>query len=191
MDCGNRAISSVGRAPHSHCGGRRFESDMVHYIILLGMSFYKYILLIAIALFLCLAAILFSMAKKENNSVKEIYFRERCFRAEVVETMEQRAKGLMGRDDLAENQGMLFVFPEPGLYGFWMKNMLISIDIIWLDKDLAITHIEHSVPPCEADPCPAYNPHSPSQYVLEIRAGLAQELEMKTGDKFYFKGNGD
>ncbi|MBU1045997.1 DUF192 domain-containing protein [Patescibacteria group bacterium] len=120
---------------------------------------------------------------------KEICLGERCFGVEIAETIEQRAKGLMFRQELPENQGMFFVFPEQGDYGFWMKNMLIPIDIIWMDKDLAITHIEHSVPPCETEPCPVYKPGLPSQYVLEIKAGLAQELEMKTGDNFYFKNN--
>jgi hypothetical protein len=65
--------------------------------------------------------------------------------------------------------------------------MLIPIDIVWTDKDLKINHIEQNIQPCVTNQCFLYKPLSPSQYVLEIQAGLSQELDMKIGDKLYFK----
>jgi len=152
------------------------------------MAHWKSVLLLSI-IFLVFALLLFLINNGKGMRINKVCFGDRCFEVEVAKTAGQRAKGLMGRSDLPENQGMLFVFPEQGDYGFWMKNMLIPIDIIWTDKDLAITHIEHGVPPCEAEPCAIYKSQSPSQYVLEIKAGLAQELRMETGDKLYFPDN--
>jgi uncharacterized membrane protein (UPF0127 family) len=118
---------------------------------------------------------------------KILFYNDFGFNIEYAITPQQRVKGLMGKENLNKDEAMLFVFPEQGIYGFWMKNMLIPIDIIWMDKDLKITHIENNVPPCAIDPCVSYKPSIPSQYVLEIQAGLSQEMNIKIGDKFYFK----
>src|SRR3989344_1451545 len=66
---------------------------------------------------------------------------------DLADTQEKRTQGLSGRKDIADDYGMLFVFDAPGKYGFWMKDMLIDIDIIWLSRDGSIVHIEHSVSP--------------------------------------------
>ncbi|MBU3964157.1 DUF192 domain-containing protein [Patescibacteria group bacterium] len=148
------------------------------------------ILILLFCLFLVAVTIfVFFLNNRKDMRINEVCFGDKCFEVEVAETAEQRTKGLMGRSDLPENKGMLFVFQEQGGHGFWMKNMMIPIDIVWMDKDLKITHIEHNVMPCDSDPCPVYKPNLLSQYVLEIKAGLAQELDIKIGDSFYFKNN--
>ena len=68
--------------------------------------------------------------------------------AELAITVEQRIRGLMFREKLNFDQGMLFVFEEENIQSFWMKNCLIYLDIIWLDKDKRIIHMETAVPPC-------------------------------------------
>jgi hypothetical protein len=78
---------------------------------------------------------------------------------------------------------MLFVLPGDSLIGFWMKDTLIALDMIWLNRDLEVFHIEGSVPPCHADPCPVYGPKTPAKYVLEIKSGETQRAHIEVGDK--------
>lgn len=106
--------------------------------------------------------------------------------AELAVTEAQRQRGLMFRDELSENQAMLFVFETEGLYPFWMKNMKFPIDILWLDKDRKIVHIEAEVPACPRDPCPSYAPSQVAQYVLELRAGWAKRHGLRLYDRLEF-----
>lgn len=101
---------------------------------------------------------------------------------EVADTEPVRAGGLMFREHLAPNEGMIFVFPEPGFYPFWMKNTLIPLDMIWLDAQGRIVSIAHSVPPCKADPCPSYPPDATASYVIEVVSGFSRQHTLKAGD---------
>lgn len=109
-------------------------------------------------------------------------------RAELADTTEKRARGLMFRESLAKDRGMLFTFPEAQPWSFWMKNTRISLDIIWLDGNKKIIHVERHVPVCTRtdDGCPNYQPNDPALYVLEVAAGVADELNLKRGVKLKF-----
>jgi uncharacterized protein len=90
---------------------------------------------------------------------------------EIADSQEERIRGLSGRADIPENYGMLFVFESPGRHGIWMKDMLVSIDIIWLSQDgTVLALIEHVSPATYPE---VFYPPSPSHYVLETRAGEA------------------
>ncbi len=91
--------------------------------------------------------------------------------ADIVETPKKRAKGLAGRTNLSEGEGMLFVFPENGLHGIWMKGMLLSIDIIWLSEEKKIITIAEQIHP-ETYPA-SFLPERPARFVLEVPAGFA------------------
>jgi uncharacterized membrane protein (UPF0127 family) len=106
--------------------------------------------------------------------------------AELAVTDEQRQQGLMFREKISEDQGMLFLFEEEAIHAFWMKNMKFPIDILWLDGQKKIVHIESSVPPCTADPCPSYIPQAPASYVLELKAGAAQKHGLRLYDRLDF-----
>jgi uncharacterized protein len=106
--------------------------------------------------------------------------------AELAVTDDERARGLMFRERVEADQGMLFVFEEEGLHAFWMKNTLVPLDILWLGRDRRIVHIAAEVPPCKADPCPSYGPDVPAAYVLELRAGEASVHGLKPGDRLEF-----
>lgn len=106
--------------------------------------------------------------------------------AELAITPEQRQLGLMFREGINDDQGMLLVFEEEGLFTIWMKNMKFPLDILWLDREKRIVHIVCDVPPCQADPCATYSPQIPSQYVLELRAGWVKENELKLYDRLEF-----
>ena len=94
--------------------------------------------------------------------------------ADIAENSTQKSKGLSVKDVLKENEAMLFVFDTEREHSFWMKGMKFPIDIIWLDDDKEVVHVEHSLQPCEPDSfCQAYKPDDDSLYVLETVAGFA------------------
>ena len=93
-----------------------------------------------------------------------------CVGLEVLRESEERQLGLMYQEKLAEDTGMFFVFPRPQPYSFWMKNMRFPIDMIWLDENFTVVHVEANVPPCASDPCPSYTPKARALYVLEVNA---------------------
>lgn len=93
---------------------------------------------------------------------------------EVVDTERERTRGLSGRESLGKNAGMLFVFPVSNTYGFWMKDMNFSIDIVWLDENFEIVYIKEEVSP-ETYP-ESFRPDTPARYVLEVNAGVMNEM---------------
>jgi hypothetical protein len=101
---------------------------------------------------------------------------------EIADTDPVRERGLMFRQELAPNEGMVFVFPAAGFYPFWMKNTLIPLDMLWLDARGRIVSIAQSVPPCKADPCPSYPPDANASYVVEVVSGFARQHGLKVGD---------
>src|SRR6185295_13902305 len=84
--------------------------------------------------------------------------------AELADTIPKRTTGLMFRESLPPNHGMLFTFPEEQEWSFWMKNTRMPLDIIWLDKTKKIVHVERNVPICTRtdDGCPNYQPPKPA-----------------------------
>lgn len=100
-----------------------------------------------------------------------------------------REQGLMYRDQLANDRGMLFLFPKSGSYPFWMKNTLIPLDMIWIDADHKVVFVASDVPPCKADPCTSYGPgERDGKYVLETAAGVAKKHGVAAGAVLRFVG---
>ena len=106
--------------------------------------------------------------------------------AELAVTVEERQLGLMHRKKIDSDQGMLLVFEQVNYYSIWMKNMKIPLDILWLDQEKRVVHIEKNVPPCKEDPCPSYSSRFPALYVLEIKAGSVEEHGLKMYDRIDF-----
>jgi len=106
------------------------------------------------------------------------------FTVEIARDYEDKAQGLMGREALPDNTGMLFIYDTPIQPNFWMKNMLIPIDILFLNEKGIINFIEKEAPPCnEENTCKHYTPTYKSKYVLEITSGITDELNIQIGDK--------
>jgi uncharacterized membrane protein (UPF0127 family) len=120
------------------------------------------------------------------RAVNQVCFKDKCFDVEVVQKKEELQRGLQLREFLDSGSGMLFVFPHSRPYSFWMKDTLISLDMIWMDYARRIVYIEHDVPPCAADPCPRYTPPHEALYVLEINAGYARKMGVQLGDTAEF-----
>lgn len=96
-------------------------------------------------------------------------------------TQETREKGLSGTTYLDPHDGMLFEFPYENLWFFWMKDMSIPIDIIWINKDMQVIHIEKDVQP---DTYPqSFGPKENALYVLEVASGVSEKTSLKIGDK--------
>jgi len=110
---------------------------------------------------------------------------------EVAADEELRSQGLMYRDHLADDRGMIFLFTQAGEYPFWMKNTLIPLDMIWMDSQHRIVHIAHDVQPCKADPCPNYPPNAQASSVLELAAGVAAKHHLANGNVLRFEGLDD
>lgn len=106
-------------------------------------------------------------------------------RIEVASTSVAQERGLGGRESIPDDYGMLFVFPKDGLYGFWMKDMLVPIDIFWLDAQGQVVSISERV--ATSSYPNVFYPSVPARYVLETVSGFAQAHTIATGTSLYLK----
>jgi uncharacterized membrane protein (UPF0127 family) len=107
--------------------------------------------------------------------------------ADLALSSEEQAKGLSIKENLQENEGMIFPYNAPKILSFWMKDMKFPIDIIWLDADKRVVHIEKNLQPCSPFlPCPSYSPDVMSQYVLETVAGFSDRNGITIGTQVEF-----
>ena len=105
-----------------------------------------------------------------------VVINEKIIFVELAITPEDRQRGLMERDILEKDNGMLFVFSEEDAYSFWMKNMKISLDIIWINADGNVVYFVEGAPPCVQSPCQTYSPNADALYVLEVNPGVIDVL---------------
>ncbi|MDO8424281.1 MAG: DUF192 domain-containing protein [bacterium] len=111
----------------------------------------------------------------EKYSSPAVSIGNTTFAIEIADTEAERSKGLSGREALETGRGMLFIFPEPGPYAFWMKDMKFAIDIVWIDEALRVIGITRGVGP-ETFP-QTFFPPGPVKYVMEVPAGAAEFIE--------------
>ena len=144
------------------------------------MNMRRIFLLVLLELFLFMHS---TVADTGASGKGQVCFRGECFEVEVVSSPEDRSKGLMFRESLAQSAGMLFVFEEKDVYPFWMKNTFLPLDIIWIaDIGGKVVDIWENARPCSQDPCPSFTPKDDAAYVLEINAGTARRLGLAIGD---------
>jgi uncharacterized membrane protein (UPF0127 family) len=123
-------------------------------------------------------------AVNSELSTTDIRIDGKVFKAEVAETLTDKAKGLSGRDCLASDRAMLFPYQTAGNYCFWMKDMNFPIDMVWLNADKQILNIASDVRP---DTYPqSFCPEGSAQYIVEVNAGIAQVNDWQPGDYFSF-----
>lgn len=123
-----------------------------------------------------------ALGAAQGLSKVPLYLKSKEIQVEVAKTPEERAKGLMGRATLGENEGMLFIFEKEDYHGFWMKNTLIPLSIAFMDRQcriLAITDME----PLTLDTHP---PPHPVLYALEMNKGWFSANGIKVGDSIRF-----
>ena len=139
-----------------------------------------------LTIFFLLFLVYFSGSRQALAQRLDICFKQNCFNVTVAETEAERTRGLMFRTKLDCQQGMLFVFGSQDIYGFWMKNTLIPLDIIWIDKDKRVVFIKRSAQPCREEECPVIYPEAEAVYVLELNAGVSNDIGLEVGDSLEF-----
>lgn len=118
---------------------------------------------------------------KESNLV-DITIGDKKYKVEIADTPEKQEKGLMGRKSLPEDQGMLFIYDEPQDLSYWMKNTLISLDIIFIDDDMEVVSVKQGQPMSE-EPIT----ENDVQYVLEVNSNSGIE----EGDQLVIEDSDD
>jgi len=121
-----------------------------------------------------------------SSARDRVCLRRTCFDVEVVRNEWDRMRGLQFRKSLGPREGMLFIHRQEGQHTYWMKNMRLPLDIIWLNMKRHVVHVERNVPPCEDEPCPTYSSPEVAFYVLEVPAGQAKVLGIKRGQTLQF-----
>ncbi len=128
----------------------------------------------------------------EKPPVEKVTIKETEFKLQISADPVTRANGLMGREELNDDEGMIFVYPRPGIRNYWMKNCVIDIDIIYVNPRGRITamHEMKIPPPRKAGESnwdyearlPRYSSKRMAQYAIELKAGTLKKLKLKVGD---------
>ncbi|MCW0206080.1 MAG: DUF192 domain-containing protein [Achromobacter sp.] len=109
------------------------------------------------------------------------------YAVELADDDAERARGLMFRDSMADDRGMLFIHDAQEPQAYWMKNTKIALDILYFDNDRKLVSQQRDVPPCSlGDACPPYPSDAPARYVLELNAGQAEKLKLQDGAALTF-----
>ena len=112
-----------------------------------------------------------------------------CFDIAIEKDDLGRNTGLMFNKGIRNDQGMLFVFEGEGEHGMWMKNMIIPLDMMWINSEGIIVFTAHDIEPCSKDFCPTITNDVDAKYVLEMNAGILSQKEIKVGDKVTIRIN--
>jgi len=126
-------------------------------------------------------------APEANPEQPLVCLGQECLAVEIASTPQQISQGLMYRESLPENAGMLFIFGHEALQSFWMKNTKIPLDMIWMDAGGEIIFIKENAPPCTTMLCESYGPNANAKFVLEANAGFAEKNNLAPGQKVEFK----
>lgn len=153
--------------------GKKFSSSELLFLVDASMQLESFAITESISLGL------------EKRDLPIVCIKDACFYTEIANNDDLRQKGLSSRENLPSDSAMLFVFNKSGVLNFWMKDMLFPLDLLWINEESKIVHIEKNLLPCSLS-CPTYsspkNPQSFSKYVLEINGGLSEIHNFSIGD---------
>ncbi len=125
-----------------------------------------------------------------SSQMTQIKINETTVKVDLADSPDERKKGLGGRESLASDSGMLFIFEKSGKYSFWMKGLKFPLDFIWI-KDKKIVDLLKNIPPPQAgqkdETLPVYQPNSEVDSVLEMNAGFVDSHNIKVGDTIEIK----
>lgn len=121
-----------------------------------------------------------SLLGLNDNDFISVSINNKEFKLEVARSLSKRSSGLMNKTSMLTNEGMIFIFEEPRILSFYMKNTLIPLDIIFIDKDLKVINI-HKNTKVNSE-TPLYKSLSKSQYVIELNAGTTELINLNKGD---------
>ena len=117
---------------------------------------------------------IYHFANQKNN----VCFEKSCFDVELAINQQERAKWLMFRENMNQNHWMLFIFDEPWIHRFWMKNTLIPLDIIRIDEEKNVVFISENTQPCIKKKCESINVEQKAKYVLELNAWIVKQINL-------------
>ncbi len=137
-----------------------------------------YIILLFLAC-LFLAGCIFKINKYEKAT---IVIKDKIILVDVADTPYKLGKGLSGRQSLAENQGMIFIFPKNSLYKFWMNEMKFPLDIIWIKDNKIVEMVKNMSIPVD-DNISSYEPQNEANMVLEVGSGTIEKYNWQPGDE--------
>lgn len=144
----------------------------------------KVIIIIGLLLLIGVGVFYYQFSNKQVQSNGTVTIKEHIVSVETVTDQKAKEIGLTKYASIKEDQGMLFLFDQPGMYTFWMKNMKFPIDILFINNDTIVSFVENAQPVDATVENPAvYAPEAAVDKVLEIKAGLVKQYEIKKGDK--------
>lgn len=121
----------------------------------------------------------------EKQVVRQLEINTVSLKVEIADTKAKRNRGLGGKESLAIDEGMLFVFPQPGEYTFWMKGLKFPLDFVWIRGDKVVDLTSNVQPPAPGqkdESLPFYQSKESVDKVLEVNAGTIQRLDIKVGN---------
>lgn len=121
----------------------------------------------------------------QTNQVLDLTLGSNKLKVEIADTKEKRALGLGGRESLASDSGMLFIFEREDKYAFWMKSMKFPLDFIWIKDEKVVDFIKDAKAPLPGqkdNELPLYAPNQPIDSLLEVNAGFVDSYSIKVGD---------
>jgi uncharacterized membrane protein (UPF0127 family) len=142
-----------------------------------------------------MAALAMAACNRSTDPIRDFSSREvvlpsgKKIRAEVMTNPTDMARGMMFRATLPPDRGMLFIHGSPGKYTYWMYQVEIPLDIIWLDANRRVVEVSANTPPCKAASardCPNYGGHENAMYILELGGGEAAKNGITTGSVINF-----
>ncbi len=136
---------------------------------------------------LCLAVYMFSGYGFCQEKPQQVCIKNTCINIEVADTESSRLQGLMFRQSLDQDSGMLFIFEQAGRTGFWLKNVRFALDLIWINQDKKIVDIQTNARPCQTEDCLIYYPVKDASFGLEVNAGFVARHKIRVGDRVDFR----
>ncbi|MBL0029003.1 MAG: DUF192 domain-containing protein [Rhodanobacteraceae bacterium] len=126
-----------------------------------------------------------------TGSGAQVELKGHRFGVEIADNDDERSRGLMYRESMDPDHGMLFVFEEDAPQAFWMKNTSIPLDIMYFDGERRFVSAHYRVPTCKygGNNCPSYPSEGDARYVLELNAGVGAALSLQSGDVITLPGN--
>ncbi len=144
------------------------------------------IAVVIVITFVAMAMLLLFTPQPAVSRAADIRLNQQTFHVTIAQSRAQRERGLSGRSSLAENEGMLFLFPSEDIYSFWMPDMRFPLDIIWINQN-KIVEIARLQPPSADHPTPeSYTPSQKADRVVELNAGSTEKFDLHVGDVFSF-----
>ena len=146
---------------------------MIHFKSYISVFFFLFFVLITVL-----------NAQETKNIIIKNNYKDIYFNVEIARKKIDRDKGLMFRKNLNLDKGMLFIFPNESKVSMWMKNTLISLDIIFISKNYKIVDIINNAKAMSKE---ILTSKVKAKYALEINAGLVKKLNIKIGNNIYFE----